>query len=319
MSQSIFVVAEHLKGALTEATFEALGAARMLADTTGGEVVGVLPGHGVGDLATQMAAANRVLVIDDPALANFTPESYLAVLDPLIKQHGPRLTILLNTSFGMDLAAALSARLSMPLVAYCKGLQAEGDSIVATSQVYGGKILAESVLDAPGLVTMMAGAYPAENGRTGGGPSVETVAPPAALDGFRTTFKTLIEPEAGDVDITRSDIIVAIGRGIGSQDNIEMAEELAQALGGVVASSRPVTDSGWLPRTRQVGKSGMAVKPKLYLALGISGAPEHVEGMKDADLIIAVNTDQNAPIFEIAHYGIAADLFDVAEALMEKV
>lgn len=319
MSQDIFVIAEHLKGTLTEGTFEILGAARTLADATGGNVVGVLAGQGVEQLAGQMAAADRVLTVSDAALANFTPEAYLAVLEPLLKQHQPRLTLLLNTSHGMDLAAALSQRLGQPLVAYCKGLQAENGSIVATSQIYGGKVNAECVLAGPGLVSVLTGAFPADAGRKGSAPTVEAVGPPASLDGLKVRFKTLIEPEMGDVDITRADIIVAIGRGIQSQDNIEAAEELAQALGGVVASSRPVTDAGWLPRSRQVGKSGMSVKPKLYLALGISGAPEHLEGMKDAELIIAVNTDPNAPIFGTAHYGVVADLFDVSEALMEKL
>jgi electron transfer flavoprotein alpha subunit len=319
MAHDIFVLAEHLKGSLTEGTFEILGAARTLADATGGSVVGVLPGQGVEHLAAQMTAADRVLVVNDAALADFTPETHLAVLEPLIKQHQPRLTMLLNTSFGMDLAAALSQRLSLPLVAYCKKLETENGSVVATSQIYGGKVHAECVLEGPGIVSVLTGSYPADAGRVGSAPAVETVAPPAPLDGRKVQFKTLIEPEMGDVDITRADIIVAIGRGIQSQDNIGTAEELAQALGGVVASSRPVTDAGWLPRSRQVGKSGMAVKPKLYLALGISGAPEHLEGMKDAGLIIAVNTDPNAPIFEVAHYGVVADLFDVTDALIEKL
>lgn len=319
MTQDIFVVAEHLKGSLTEGTFEILGAARTLADAAGGSVVGVLPGQGVEQLATQMAAADRVLVVDDPALADFTPEAYLAALEPLIKQHQPRLTLLLNTSLGMDLAAALSQRLSLPLVAYCKGLQAENGSVVATSQIYGGKVNAECVLEGPAIVSVLTGSFPADAGRAGSTPAVERMALPSPLDGQKVRFKTLIEPEVGDVDITRADVVVAVGRGIQSQDNLETAEELAQALGGVVASSRPITDAGWLPRSRQVGKSGMAVKPKLYLALGISGAPEHLEGMKDAELIIAVNTDPNAPIFGVAHYGVVADLFDITDALMEKL
>lgn len=318
MSDTIFVVAEHLKGELTEPSFEALGAARGLTNSLGGEVVGLLLGHGVAGLAGQMAAADRVLVVDAPALAGFTPEAYLAVLEPLLREHKPRLTLLLNTSSGMDLAAALSVRLDWPLVAYCKGLQVEGGAIVTTSQIYGGKMMAQCSLGGgPALVSVLAGSFPADAGRTGAPPAVETITPPAALEGLRTRFRQLIEPEAGDVDITRADVIVAVGRGIQSQDNIEVAEELAEALGGVVAASRPITDAGWLPRSRQVGKSGMTVKPRLYLALGISGAPEHIEGMKDAELIIAVNTDPNAPIFDVAHYGVVADLFDVAEALVE--
>ena len=317
MSRHIFVVAEHLNGELTDTTFEALGAARALADAMGGQVVGLLLGHEVGGMAERMGAADRVLVVDDPALADFVPEAYVAALEPLLREHQPRLTLLLNTAMGMDLAAALSARLDWPLVAYCKGLRVEDGAVVTTSQIYGGKVLAECALaDGPGLVSVLAGAFPADAGRAGDPPVVETVVPSALGEG-RTRFGRLIEPEAGDVDITRADIIVAIGRGIQSEDNIEVAEELAEALDGVVAASRPIVDAGWLPRTRQVGKSGMTVKPKLYLALGISGAPEHVEGMKDAELIIAVNTDPNAPIFDVAHYGVVADLFDVADALLE--
>lgn len=319
MSQNIFVVAEHLKGSLTDSTFEILGAARTLANATGGQVVAVLCGNGVGTLATQMSAADRVLLVEDPSLEHFTPQASTIVLEQLIKEHQPRLTMLLYTSMGMDLAAGLSARLNLPHVAYCKGVQVDGGSIVATSQIYGGKIQAESAIDGSGIVSVLPGSFSADDGRVGSTPTVETVVPPAALSNLRMTFKALIEPDAGDVDITRSDIIVSVGRGIQSQDNIETAEELAKALGGVVASSRPVTDAGWLPRTRQVGKSGMSVKPKLYLALGISGAPEHLEGMKDAELIIAINTDQNAPIFDVAHYGVVADLFNVVDALQENL
>ncbi|MBI4786388.1 MAG: electron transfer flavoprotein subunit alpha/FixB family protein, partial [Chloroflexi bacterium] len=132
-------------------------------------------------------------------------------------------------------------------------------------------------------------------------------------------FKQLIEPEAADVDITKQDILVSVGRGIQSADNLELVEELANALGGAVSASRPIVDNGWLPKARQVGKSGSTVKPKLYFAVGISGAPEHLEGMRDAPLIIAINSDPNAPIFDVAHYGIAADLFDVVPALTEKI
>lgn len=313
-----FVIAEHLQGALTETTFETLGAARALADATGGEVVGVLLGHGVQDMAGQLAAADRVLVADHPALEHFTPEAYNAALEPLLQEHQPRLTLFQNTAIGMDLAAYLAARLNWPLIAYCNGLRAEDGAIVTTSQIYGGKVFAECRLpEGPGMVTVLAGAFPAEAGQAGDAPRVETVS--VSLDGLRTRFEALHEPEAEDVDITKADVIVAVGRGIQSEDNLELAEELAQALGGVVAASRPIVDAGWLPRMRQVGKSGQKVKPKLYLALGISGAPEHVEGMKDSELIIAVNTDPNAPIFDVAHYGVVADLFDVAEALLERL
>ncbi len=311
-----FVIGEHLQGALTESTFEALGAARTLADATGGQVVGVILGHNVDDLSAQMMAADKVLLLDHPSLANYSPEAYVKALEPVLQEHQPRLTIFQNTAIGMDLAPYLAARLNWPLVAYCNQLRAENGTIITTSQIYGGKVMAECTLtDGPAMVTLLAGAFPAEAGQQGTAPSVETLSAP--LDGLHTRFVQLNEPETGDVDITKADVIVAVGRGIQSEDNLEVAEELAQALGGVVAASRPIVDAGWLPRSRQVGKSGQKVKPKLYLALGISGAPEHVEGMKDSDLIIAVNTDPNAPIFDVAHYGVVADLFDIVDALLE--
>jgi electron transfer flavoprotein alpha subunit len=163
----------------------------------------------------------------------------------------------------------------------------------------------------------VAGTFPADAGRSGGAGAVEKVAA-AATDG-RVRFKGLHRPEAGDVDITREAILVSVGRGIGEKDNIEIVEALAAALGGAVSSSRPIADAGWLPRTRQVGKSGLRVKPKLYLALGISGAPEHLEGMRGAELIIAINTDPRAPIFGVAHYGAVVDLLDVATALTTRL
>src|SRR5574339_21641 len=165
------------------------------------------------------------------------------------------------------------------------------------------------------IVACVAGAFPADPGR--GTTNATKVDLPVSLDGLKTKFIEAIKPAGGDVDITAQDKLVSIGRGIGGKENVELAEELAKALGATISASRPVVDAGWLPRTRQVGKSGLKVKPKLYLMLGISGAPEHLEGMKSAELIIAVNTDKKAPILNVAHYGATADLFEVAEAMLE--
>jgi electron transfer flavoprotein alpha subunit len=215
----------------------------------------------------------------------------------------------------MDVAGGLSARAKVPLVAYCTAISLDGDELVATSQVFGGKLNAEVAVDGAAICSVVAGSFePA----TGGSPAVEDAAP-SGLDDLATTFLERVEPEVSDVDVTAEEILISVGRGIGGEDNIELAQELADALGGVVSASRPVTDSGWLPKTRQVGKSGQKVKPKLYIAVGISGAPEHLEGMGDAELIIAINTDENAPIFEVAHYGTTEDLFDVIPALTEQV
>jgi electron transfer flavoprotein alpha subunit len=173
------------------------------------------------------------------------------------------------------------------------------------------------VADAPAVLMVLPGSFRASG--ESGQAKVETRQPAAPLAAEAVAFEELILPESGDVDITQQDVLVAVGRGIQQEDNIELAEELAQALGGAVAASRPVIDQGWLPSTRQVGKSGMTVKPKCFLALGISGAPEHVEGMKSSDLIVAVNTDPNAPFFDVAHYGAVADVVDLIPALTESL
>ena len=187
---------------------------------------------------------------------------------------------------------------------------------MVSSQAYGGKLMAEVAPEGDmAIVACLAGSFPVEAGQ--GSTAATQIASPVAMDGLKIKFIEAIKPAAGDVDITSQVKLVSIGRGIGGKENVELAEELAKALGATVSASRPVVDAGWLPRTRQVGKSGLKVKPKLYFMLGISGAPEHLEGMKSAELIIAINTDKKAPIFNVAHYGTTADLFEVAEAMLE--
>jgi electron transfer flavoprotein alpha subunit len=183
--------------------------------------------------------------------------------------------------------------------------------------MYGGKMNAVTNVDGSAVTMILAGAFNADAGRISGSPTVEDFS--ADFGAGKIRFKQLIEPEAGDVDITQSEILVAVGRGIGSKDDIELAEELAEVLDADMACSRPLVDAGWMPRARQVGKSGMKVKPKVYIALGISGAPEHIEGMKSSSTIIAINSDKNAPIFDVAHYGMTEDLFDVVEELVEEL
>lgn len=316
MGRDVLVVAEHLKGKLADISYEMAAKARELAAAGGGRALAAILGHGVRGLAADLGV-DAVVCADDPALAQFAPEPYSRVLAQLVRERQPGLVLVGNTSMGMDIAPALAAALGWPLLAYCRDVRWEGDKVVVTSQLYGGKVMAEAEAPAGAVVTLLAGAAPADAGRGAPG-SVEEVAP-AGLDGVRTRFKALIEPEAADVDITKEAVLVSVGRGIQSQDNIEMAVELADALGGALAASRPIIDNGWLPKSRQVGKSGQTVKPKLYLAAGISGAPEHLEGMRDAELIVAINTDPKAPIFGVAHYGVVADLFDILPVLTEKV
>jgi len=317
MTNEVLILAEHLNGKLADITFELTGKAKQLASTFGGKAVAVLLGSGAKSLA-ETIGADSVLYVDDPALASFNPEAYGRVLTALIKERSPRLVMLGNTSMGMDLGSGLSVTTGLPFIAYVNGLAAEGGALVATSQIYGGKIQAEAVPDGEAcLVSCLAGAFPGEAGR--GAASVEQIAPPVALGDLKVKFVKLIEPQGGDVDITQQPILVSIGRGIGGPENIELAQELAEALGCAVSASRPITDAGWLPKTRQVGKSGLTVKPKVYLAFGISGAPEHLEGMRGAETIIAVNTDPKAPIFDVAHYGATCDMLDLLPALTEKV
>lgn len=318
MANDVLVLAEHVQGELSETTFELVGKARELAQSFGGETVVALLG-GAG-LHSELGAVDRVLTVDHPALANYNPEAFETVLAQLLGERAPRLVLLANTTVGMDLGAALSAAAGAPLAAYVVGLTVEDGTLVATSQLYGGRLMAESAIEgSPAVCTVVAGSFPAEAGRGDGSPQVERVAPPAGLDDLRTSFVQLVEPPAGDVDITQAPLLVSVGRGIETEDNLELAQELADALGAPLSASRPVTDLGWLPKTRQVGKSGLKVKPKAYLAFGISGAPEHLEGMRDAELIVACNSDPHAPIFGVAHYGTTLDLFDLVPALTEKL
>ena len=309
---AIFVVAEHLKNELNEITFEMLGMARGLADKGGHSVNAVLIG-GNEAMVNQLGAADVVITVDTDS--NFNPETYSAALKAAVDAKQPTLVMVGNTSMGMDLASTLSAQAGIPIASSCSSVDLDG-GITVTAQLFGGKINVTSDLGAgPAVITVQAGSAPADAGKKDGAPATESVALPDTPGKVR--FKQLIMPEAADVDITTQDVLVAIGRGIGSKDDIEVAEELAEALDAAVAASRPIIDAGWLPKSRQVGKSGLKVKPKVYLALGISGAPEHIEGMKSASTIIAVNTDKNAPIFDVAHYGMVADLFDVCEELTE--
>ena len=312
MSGDIFVIAEQRDGAIIDTTYELLGRAKALAGASGGEAVAVLLGSGVAGLAASLGSAARGIVVDGPGLASFSPSAYQAALVPLIRERAPALVLVANSGSGMDMAAGLSAALDLPLAAYAVELTIDAGGPLVTCQLYAGKIQARVRFSGGrGIVTAVAGSFPADTGT--GSPAVETLAPAATDDRIR--FVDLLRPEAGDVDITRETVLVSVGRGIGELENIELVEALAAALGGAVSSSRPIADLGWLPRTRQVGKSGLKVKPKVYLALGISGAPEHLEGMRGADLIIAVNSDPRAPIFSVAHYGVVADLLDVVPAL----
>ncbi|MEN8040555.1 MAG: electron transfer flavoprotein subunit alpha/FixB family protein [Actinomycetota bacterium] len=317
MTQDILVYAEHLNGEVTEASFELLAMARKLAGATGGSVDAAIVGPGASGLAGSLGGADRILVGDSDSLGDFNPQGHAAIFTTLVQAREPAIVLLPYTSVGMDVASIVATATDLPLVSYCLDLDASG-GLTATCQLYGGKVEVDVEIDGDrAIFAMLSGSASADDGRAGGAGAIESI--DAAVSDLSIEFVALNEPESGDVDITAEEVLVAVGRGIESEDNIEEAQELADALGASLAASRPIIDQGWLPKSRQVGKSGLSVKPKVYLALGISGAPEHLEGMRDASTIIAINSDPQAPIFGVAHYGWVGDIFDFMPELTDRL
>jgi electron transfer flavoprotein alpha subunit len=310
----ILVVAETLRGELRGVTLELISAALPLKDAAGGRlavaVVDADPSAFAGALA--VAGVDEVLAVTAPT-AHFEAHNAQRALEALIEAEQPVLVLLGHTIDSMGFAPATAARLGLGLATDVTAVSWDGGP-VATRGAYGGKLVAE--IDFPGrertLLTLRAGAFePAE---------ADAAAPPlravdVAFDAAPTEHVEYREAATGDVDITKAEFLVSIGRGIEDKDNIPQFENLAEKLGATLSVSRPLVDAGWMSNARQVGQSGKTVQPKVYLALGISGAVQHLAGMQKADTIIAVNTDPEAPIFGVAHYGAVADLFDVAEAL----
>ncbi|MDP7465168.1 MAG: electron transfer flavoprotein subunit alpha/FixB family protein [Candidatus Marinimicrobia bacterium] len=310
----ILVITEHLKGEFQDITFEMLGKAKELAGASGGQCIAVTFGNMNGK-AGELGMADSVVSVGGSD--DFNPESYAAAVQSVVSAKSPSLVMVGSTSMGMDIANSVATALDITTVSYCADISSSGGGFSVTSSMYGGKMNVVTDVSGAAVAMVLAGAFNADAGKSAGSPSVEDFAVETGAGKVR--FKQLIEPEAADVDITQSDILVAVGRGIGSKDDIELAEELADILDADLACSRPLVDAGWMSKAHQVGKSGMKVKPKVYIALGISGAPEHIEGMKSSSTIIAINSDKNAPIFDVAHFGMAEDLFDVVEELVEEL
>jgi electron transfer flavoprotein alpha subunit len=264
--------------------------------------------------------ANKVMLIDDERLEKFNAEAYQRVLSPIIRERKPSLSLIAHSGFGMDLAPSLAAELGIPLVTDCIDLRLEEGKLVAFREMYGGKLNAKvSFTEAEQyMATVRQATFPIEKGEPFGGEVISIPSPLTEEIKYRR-FVEYVEAAVGEVDITQADVIVAVGRGIKEQENMKLVEELAEALGGVLAGSRPVIDAGWLPPDRQVGQSGKTVKPRLYIAVGISGASQHIAGMRGSDIIVAINKDPDAPIFTVAHYGIVDDLFKVVPALIERL
>lgn len=337
----ILVVAEHRDGELREITLQMLHKADDLCREHGHELTVALLGSGVQNLVEPLAErADRVVIYDDARLEHFDPEAHGATLVALVAERAPLLTLLGHTPWSMDLAPALAVKTGYPLATDCVDVMlgagapgAAGSPTAAATttapmdavpkvvrQVYGGKMFARSAFrKAAGyLVTVRAGVFPAAVAGERRGEVVRRPAPaPAAPP--RREFLGYVDTCKGEVDIAQAELLVSIGRGIEEEDNIAVVEALARLMGGTLSCSRPVTDKKWLPKFHQVGTSGKSVKPKVYLALGISGAFQHVAGISGAQTIIAVNRDKKAPIFRVADYGVVADLLPIVAALKERL
>lgn len=295
-----------------------LALARPLAQAAGGDLIALRAGAGTG-ASDGVGAADIVLEASHPSLSPYLPEAHQAVLSAAIKARQPDLVLLENTTSGYDLGAACAEFADLPFVGYCQQVSLEGGQAQTTSGMYGGQLVAHARTELPAVCAINSTALHDHAPSTGRGEHAE-LPPPQELEHLRTKFvEEIAPPEEAGVDLSKAERIVCVGRGIGGAENIPVAQDLAEALDAALAASRPVIDSGWLPKVHQVGKSGAHVKPKLYLTLGVSGAPEHVEGMQGAELIVAINTDPGAAIFNVAHYGAVADLFDVADEMTQLV
>lgn len=318
--REIVVVAEHIGGELSDTTLEMLACARDIAHVVGWHITCLILAGDETPFQTLPLAADRIVIVKDPGLVSPNPAAWGRILPHLLKDLAARLVLLGNTSMGTDLASALASATQMPVVSGCVRIRSEGARIILTSTLCGGKLLAQSeVADAGVIALLMPGAYNRELGMQDAVPPVEVRPSPLPLASLPVRFVELVEPAAEDVDVTKAPVLVAAGRGVQSKDNLASLEALAKELGGTVCATRPVVDQGWLPRNRQIGRSGMTVAPRLYLALGVSGAPEHTEGMKGSGLILAINTDPEAPIFDVAHYGATVDLLELVPLLTEKI
>ncbi len=319
----ILVVAEQKDGKLNRASWEAIAAAQQLAGGAMPIKVAV-PGHNVSGAASELAqaAVAEVIAVDHAALAHYTPDAFVQALQQVIAQTAPAMVFFSHTYQTRDFAATLATRLDRALVTDVIGVKSSGGTAAFSRPMFQGKLTADVVPQgpAPHLISIQIGAFRADAAERGSAPAAVTTAA-VTIDGntLRQTPDAPFQEAKQAVDLSQAERIVAVGRGIKSQENIAVAEQLAKAFGAELAASRPICDNGWLPMERQIGSSGQTVAPKLYIALGISGAIQHLVGMKGARTIVAINKDAEAPIFEVADYGIQGDLFELAPAIIAEL
>jgi electron transfer flavoprotein alpha subunit len=319
----ILVITEQRQGKWNNASFETLAAAQQIARDTSSMVSALVVGKGIAAFADELAVKNvtDVLKVEHDLLEAYTADGYCAALKQAIESVKPDLVLFPHTYQVRDFAPKLAATLGKGMIGDCIGYRNEGGKLVFVRQMFQGKTAADVVFvgAAPWFASFQSGAFRADllTAHPSGKAPVNTVTVSLGAEQIRTKPLDLFKEAKSAVDLTQAPLIVAIGRGIKAPENIPQAEALAKALGGEIAASRPICDEGWLPMERQIGSSGQTVAPKLYLALGISGAIQHVVGMKGARTIVAINKDANAPIFEIADYGVVGDIFEIMPALTE--
>jgi len=322
MADSILVVAEQREGKLNRVSYETIAAAQAISKETGWPVEVVLPGSGIAALAQELAhkAAAKVYALEAPALEAYTSDAYVHALKAFIADKQPRLVLFPHTYQVRDFSPRLALALDRTLISDSIGYKHEGGKLLFTRQMFQGKFVADVSFgsDGPWLATIQIGAFRGDQAEAGTA-LVENVTAAVADTPARVTPHEVFQEAKQAVDLSQAEVIVAVGRGIKEQKNLALAEELAKVLGGEVAASRPICDNGWLPLERQIGSSGQTVAPKLYFALGISGAIQHIVGMKGSRTIVAINKDSEAPIFEIADVGVVGNLFDIVPAVTEEI
>jgi len=324
MSDTILVVLEQREGKLNRVSWETLTAGQSLSAETGWALETAVLGASAGSMAAEVAGKKvvKVYAIESARLEPYTPDAYASALKQFLSDKKPKLVLMPHTYQVRDFIPKLATAMDRTAISDCIGYKKEGDKLVFTRQMFQGKLAADVTFtcEAPWFVTFQNGAFRGDKVESGAHAApVETVAVEIPQAAIRNKPQEVFKEAKQAVDLTQAEIIVAVGRGIKEQKNIELAKQLAEALGGELAASRPICDSGWLPMDRQIGSSGQTVAPKLYLALGISGAIQHIVGMKGARTIIAVNKDSEAPIFEIADFAVVGNLFDVVPPLIEEV
>jgi electron transfer flavoprotein alpha subunit len=320
MADTILVIVEQREGKLNRVSWETITGAQALAAATGWTLEAAVVGSGVAEIAKEVATKKvaKVYDVESAKLAAYTPDGFVSALKTFIEQRQPKLVLMPHTYQVRDFCPRLAAALGTTMISDSTGFKYEGGKLLFTRQMFQGKFSADVSFSGPGpwFATFQNGSFRGDQVEAGSA-EVETVNVDAGE--IRNQPEAPFKEARQAVDLSQAEIIVSVGRGIKEQKNIEMAKALAEALGGEIAASRPICDAGWLPMERQVGSSGQTVSPKLYLALGISGAIQHIVGMKGSRTIIAINKDNEAPIFEIADIAVIGNLFEIVPPLTEEI